>query len=268
MANPEKLCLQWNDFKENTSTAFQNMRGDRDLSDVTLACEDGQQLDAHKVILASSSPFFMDLLKRNKHPHPLVYMKGIRFVDLTAMIDFLYSGEANIFQDDLDAFLALAEELRLKGLTGSGEKSEGFGKPPEMKATQEVKPIARMPLSRERCEAKERDRVSVERKIAVNSFAVDTSIEDLDERIGAMMSFTDKCNERGRKLVKCNLCGKESQRADIVRHIEAKHITGVSYSCDICGQISRSRNALRQHKENQHKSRTFQESRGSSAAQV
>ena len=78
MANPEKLCLQWNDFKENTSTAFQNMRGDLDLSDVTLACEDGQQLEAHKVILASSSPFFMDLLKRNKHPHPLVYMKGIR----------------------------------------------------------------------------------------------------------------------------------------------------------------------------------------------
>ena len=133
MANTEKLCLQWNDFKNNASTAFQNMREDRDLSDVTLACEDGQQLEAHKVILASSSPFFMDLLKRNKHPHPLVYMKGIRFADLTAMMDFLYSGEANIFQDDLDAFLALAEELRLEGLAGSGDRLQVLENLPKSK---------------------------------------------------------------------------------------------------------------------------------------
>ena len=122
MANTEKLCLQWNDFKNNASTAFQNMREDRDLSDVTLACEDGQQLEAHRVILASSSPFFMDLLKRNKHPHPLVYMKGIRFVDLTAIVDFLYSGEANILthswplQKNSDLKVSPDQERRLKVL--------------------------------------------------------------------------------------------------------------------------------------------------------
>ena len=265
MANTEKLCLQWNDFKNNASTAFQNMREDRDLSDVTLACEDGHQLEAHKVILASSSPFFMDLLKRNKHPHPLVYMKGIRFVDLTAMIDFLYSGEANIFQDDLDAFLALAEELRLEGLAGSGEKIEGFGKPPEIKATlEELSATQAVPM--ERSKTKEREN-TYETTIAVNRYAVDASIEDVEEKIESMITVTEKSNGRGR-LVQCNACGKESQRLDIVRHIEAKHITGVSYSCAICGQISRSRNALRQHRDYQHKGKIFQESRGSSAAQV
>ena len=48
----EKLCLQWNDFKDNIKTAFGNLREDIDFSDVTLACEDGQQIKAHKVILA------------------------------------------------------------------------------------------------------------------------------------------------------------------------------------------------------------------------
>ena len=53
----EKLCLQWNDFQENIKSAFGNLREDNDFSDVTLACEDGQQVEAHKVILAVSSLF-------------------------------------------------------------------------------------------------------------------------------------------------------------------------------------------------------------------
>ena len=42
----EKLCLQWNDFQENVKSAFGNLREDIDFADVTLACEDGQQVEA------------------------------------------------------------------------------------------------------------------------------------------------------------------------------------------------------------------------------
>ena len=124
MSASEKLCLQWNDFKDNVSSSFGGLREDKDLTDVTLACEDGQQVEAHKVILAASSPFFKEILKRNKHPHPLIYMRGLKSEDLLAIIDFLYLGEASVFQENLDSFLALAEELRLKGLTGSGNSGE------------------------------------------------------------------------------------------------------------------------------------------------
>merc|ERR1712105_528677 len=114
----EKLCLQWNDFQENIKSAFGNFREDNDFADVTLACEDGQQVEAHKVILAASSPFFQKLLGRNNHPRPLIFMKGTKFDDLIAIVDFLYRGEANVFQENLESFLAIAEELQLKGLTG------------------------------------------------------------------------------------------------------------------------------------------------------
>ena len=40
----EKLCLKWNDFKDNVRIAFVNFRLDNDFSDVTLACEDGKQI--------------------------------------------------------------------------------------------------------------------------------------------------------------------------------------------------------------------------------
>ena len=73
----EKLCLKWNDFQDNVNTVFGSLREDTEFADVTLACEDGQQIEAHKVILAASSPFFQNLLKRNTHPHPLIYMRGI-----------------------------------------------------------------------------------------------------------------------------------------------------------------------------------------------
>ena len=73
----EKLCLQWNDFKANTVSAFARLREENDFTDVTLVCEDGQQVEAHKVILAVSSPVFQSLLKKNKHPHPLIYMRGM-----------------------------------------------------------------------------------------------------------------------------------------------------------------------------------------------
>ena len=68
------------------------------MTDVTLACEDGKQIESHKVVLAATSPFFLDLLKRNKHQHPLIYMKGIKSENLLAMVDFFYRGEANVSQ--------------------------------------------------------------------------------------------------------------------------------------------------------------------------
>ena len=36
----EKLCLQWNDFKENAINAFGSLRDDNNFADVTFACED------------------------------------------------------------------------------------------------------------------------------------------------------------------------------------------------------------------------------------
>ena len=104
----EKLCPKWNDFQDNISTAFGTLRNDCDFSDVTLACEDGNQVEAHKVILTASSPFFQNILRKNKHPHPLIYMRGVKSEDLVAIVDFLYYGEANVYQENIDSFLTIA----------------------------------------------------------------------------------------------------------------------------------------------------------------
>ena len=49
-------------------------------------------------------------------------MRGMEFTNLNAIIDFLYYGEANIYQENLDNFLKIARELKLTGLDGAGSK--------------------------------------------------------------------------------------------------------------------------------------------------
>ena len=119
----EKLCLQWNDFKDNITRSFGNLRQENDFADVTLVSEDGQHVESHKFLLSSSSPVFQNILKGNKHNHPLIYMRGLKSEELFAVLDFLYCGETRVYEENLNSFLEIAEELQLKGLFGNREEA-------------------------------------------------------------------------------------------------------------------------------------------------
>merc|ERR1712129_375173 len=252
----EKLCLKWKDFQENVNSAFGSLREDNELVDVTLACEDGQQVEAHKVILAASSPFFQNLLRRNKHPHPLIYMRGVRSEDLLAIVDFLYYGEANVYQENIDGFLALAEELKLKGLNGNNEDTK-IESIEELKQEHILHDISGMGSNKkqkvpesEKASEKEDNQVSNGAITATNQvFCGD--LQALDEQINTMMTKNQhilKCGRNSERARVCTVCGKEGFATTIKNHIEANHIEGVSIPCNDCEKTFRTRNALRQHK--------------------
>jgi len=251
----EKLCLKWNDFQENAISAFGTLREDREFADVTLACEDGQQVEAHKVILASSSPFFMNLLRRNKHPHPPIYMRGLKSEYLVAMVDFLYFGEANVYQENLDHFLALAEELQLKGLMGSGaeEEEERIGKPATTnrppKPGQQRSNLKQESTTPDIASSVETDETSppLEGVVAATDLTVAADLQNLDDKIKSMTMISENKSKDGRAARICKVCGKEGKRDHIKDHIEANHITGISHTCNISGKTSRTRNGLRRH---------------------
>ena len=116
-----KLRLEWNDFKDNVFNVFENLSEDKEFAEVTLACKDGKQVMAHKGILASSSSFFKNILRANSHLHPIIYMKGVCSDELQAIVELIYCGKANLLEENLNSFLALAEELQLKGFKGAGD---------------------------------------------------------------------------------------------------------------------------------------------------
>ena len=258
----EKLCHQWNDFKNNTMDALGRLREDKDFSDVTLACEDGQQMEAHKVILAVSSPFFQRLLKKIKHPHPLIYMRGIKSEDLMSIIDFLYRGEANVCQDDLDRFLVIAEELQLKGLTGQtnndaevGEeevtkinrKFQSYNKEPNVSKYPRHAPANQSPQIFGNENHLQKGTVAL-----VNSSA--GAMQALNENINTLMEKSSGMSTDSKPTYRCKVCGKEATHANnMKKHIEAAHIEGVSIPCAQCEKTFRSRNALTKHIHYTHK---------------
>ena len=170
--------------------------------------------------------------------------------DLAAMMDFLYRGEANLPQENLDTFLALANELQLKGLTGdqNTDRSQSPERMDQQEVLTEVKPI----LQKERKSGNERGSL-VRRNFERTVSLVETSDSgQLDQQIKSMMDSTEnyitmKSGARSRAF-RCKVCGKEARDLDIRRHIEANHLGNVSHSCDICGKTSRTREGLRQHK--------------------
>ena len=255
----EKLCLQWNDFRENISSTFRDLRDEKEFTDVTLACEDGQQVEAHKVVLIASSPFFLNILKRNKHSHPLIYMRGVKSENLTAMVDFFYHGEANVFQDNLDSFLVLAEELQLKGLrrgnqTEKEASSEIFSLPENREKPSKLPtPEA---VSKQKNVTKS-VQPTFETAVALTDHTTNnTDIASLDQQVKSMMIFSNNAatykGQGGRARI-CKVCGKEGNLNVIMNHVEANHINGISIPCDLCGKSCKSRNVLASHKSLQHR---------------
>lgn len=112
----ELFNLTWTDFPLSLSSAFSVLNNEEDLRDVTLVCDDGE-VDAHKLVLYSGSLFFKSVLRKSKHSHPLLYMKGVKINHVKTVIDFLYKGEVNVAQDDLADFMNTAMDLKIKGLS-------------------------------------------------------------------------------------------------------------------------------------------------------
>jgi len=116
MENNSIYSLNLNDFSNNVTTVWQELRQEKDFCDVTLACE-GKQIEAHKVILSGFSPVFKNILKQNPHQHPLLYLRGVKHCELVNILDFMYQGSVSIAQEQLNSFLDVSKDFQIKGLT-------------------------------------------------------------------------------------------------------------------------------------------------------
>merc|ERR1712243_65591 len=112
----EKFTLRWSQFEETTKESLKSLHGNDHLCDVTLLSADDQDIKAHKVVLAGSSPYFDRVLKANPNDHPLLFMNGINMDVLKAIVAFIYLGEVQVEQDNVEAFMAGATALEVKGL--------------------------------------------------------------------------------------------------------------------------------------------------------
>ena len=120
----EKFSLKWNDYHSNWTQSLSYLRNDKDSADVTLISEDKVKFSAHKILLSSCSKTFKFILKGNFNTNPLLFLSGISSINLGFILDYIYYGEVNLFQEQLDNFLESAQKLEIKGLQGENSDQD------------------------------------------------------------------------------------------------------------------------------------------------
>ena len=255
-----KFCLKWDEFSENITSTLNNESELEDFTDITLVCEDGAQIEAHRLVLSGGSNFFSAMLRLKKGSSSIMYMRGLKSKDLTAIVDFLYHGEVNIDQDDLNEFLEIAEEFQLKGLVGA---KENVGKQPPMadiqtmtKYPDKIKPKKQQNITENhesyitntsliKPEFDQNACVSVKPADLVN-------VNDTENWEQKMKDMLDTTGEHW----KCTACGKEAPatkdgRKNLKRHTQT-HMEGLSYTCMLCGKGYRYKHTLKTHMDLSH----------------
>ena len=130
---PRKFCLSWKEFPSVYNKEFDVMRKEENFFDLTLVCDNESQFSVHKLVLSAASLFFKGLLSRVvQHQHPLIFLSGVAARDLQSILDFIYSGETEVAEKDLQSLLETAKNLKIKGLSESKVEKEEDGKSPEM----------------------------------------------------------------------------------------------------------------------------------------
>ena len=251
----EKFALKWNDYQSNWNKSLSQLRKDTDLADVTLISDDKVKFSAHKVILSSCSNMFKFILKENTNASPLLYLGGVSSVNLGYILDYIYHGEVNIFQEQLDSFLETAQKLEIDGLIGQEVKGEPdeetYNKntnchkdeivPLEAKTSVKMNDNQKV-ITRRQYEWSSND----ESKIDVSSF----TLEEIEEKLKELYQKIDGVSPGLWTCMACNYTSK--QKANVKRHVEI-HVEGLSYSCNLCNKEFRLINSLNHHNSTIHK---------------
>lgn len=108
----------------NIPNLFVDLRSQEDFFDLTLATTEQikNQFKAHKVIMAATSAYIHDLLKRNPAQHPTIIMPtNIRSIDLQYIMDFIYQGKVTVPASELENFMSAGAILQIRGLKSKSE---------------------------------------------------------------------------------------------------------------------------------------------------
>ena len=248
----EKFALKWNDYQSNWNSSLSQLRKDTDFADVILISDDKVKFSAHKVLLSSCSNMFRFILKENSNANSLMYLGGVSSINIGLILDYIYNGEVNLFQEQLDSFLESAQKLEIEGLIGqegiaeeTHHENELYQEKENVIPSAQTKHLAKMNdnkevITRRQYRIPQNNDASM---IDVTTF----TYEEIEEK-------TKELHQRIDGVWTCMVCDYTSTKRDNVRKHVEKHMDGLSYSCDLCDKEFRSNNTLNSHKSMVHRS--------------
>ena len=265
------LNIQWLEYKTNLQPSLKELRDNGDFFDITLACKDGRS-QAHRIVLGSCSPFFLDLFRSVSHPHPLIYLRGVKHNELELLLNFMYNGEIEVAQGELDSLLATAEDLEIKGLTNKLNNqikdieivvSESSNDPQilmrseievDLKSGLDIlkgMKILDPVMNAVKKEPTEADYCAVKSESLKFKYSELTNNNKLmDEYNQTVQTLIEKLPIRGHR---CTKCGYSNVRRDCVLKHAEKHVFTTGLPCKFCDMKFNSENYLKRHVLKKHK---------------
>ena len=233
-ASSGSFRLSWEEFDISAGNSYKELFEEQLFTNVTLACDDGKQIKAHKVILSSSSGFFKRILTKNPHDHPLIYLKGFDFSELEKIIQFLYQGCAEVRQANLNRFLEAARELEIKGLM-----NHTFVK--EEKKTEPVNDWSEE---------------NVESEVVPYTLAHPNSVKQFEFPVAKEDNYFEEVSDikpsSDKELHPCNKCERQfTSRSGLWLHKQKVH-EGITHKCDLCESVFSQQTHLKRHRARIH----------------
>ncbi|XP_049857859.1 protein bric-a-brac 2-like isoform X2 [Schistocerca gregaria] len=291
MGSDQQFCLRWHNYQSNLLATLPQFLDSDNLTDVTLSAG-GRSIRAHKVVLSACSQYFNELFKV-LHPiqHPVVVIPGTTFSDLCALVTFMYSGEVNIYQEQLQGLLSMADAMQIRGLaevSGGGKntvpRKENCGQMKRSRLSMQtpggtdimnaegssdqcgLQPLQAEPVANNSQYQKGRnDRqqsppsddsggsVCNTDRMQHSSNTALTSLK-LKASSGQFSKFylpNPTTSNTSKLYATCFVCGKQLSNQYNLR-VHLETHQNVNYACSVCSHISRSRDALRKHVSYRH----------------
>ena len=247
----EKYSLTWDAYSDHLRDMMKELMMNDDFNDITLITEDKKHIKAHKNILSACSPVFKDIVKLDQSAKPLIYLKGIHFLEMESIIQFIYLGEATFYEERMNQFLDVARLLEIKELcnaeTDTNDEEEPFPCNPVTPTDNLEEQTIR---SSHLVNQEPRDNRDKSEVVRVNGkYDCDQCGKKYTSQLG--LKYHRQSAHEGVKYA-CNQCDYQAITQSILKlHIESKH-EGVKYACDQCDYQATTQGSLKRHINSKH----------------
>ena len=113
----DRFNLSWSSYTEHLTGMFRDLYTENKFTDVTLVCDDLVQLRAHKTVLSACSPVFRSILASHHQIHPVIFLRGIQYLEMELILKFMYFGETTVFRERSEELQQVARDLEVKELS-------------------------------------------------------------------------------------------------------------------------------------------------------